>query len=575
MRHLNSMGSLVCILAMSGALSLLQCSSDGVTPTVIDSAVAGSYSGTLAGDSDLAGTLSLQVKERSTTTSSLKPLAVSGYDVSGSVTLNVPGLGPVAVSGAIDLATGSVTFSGTTASGAITFSGRYENGILSGEVTTPWGPAAFSLTNAQLGGLRVFCGTFSGDLRGRWNVFTAAGRAGGVFAAASGERGILGGTSTSTAVALQIPPSGTASGAISGDAISGEWSTGAGKAGTFAVSESSCASLPPRVGDSVDGGTDAGTDSGTDGSTPDTGATDAGTPSVQKLHSITANSFGAIISNGSFTHFVVDSIPNELWVVNADASVKTKIHNENVYAIASSSKNVFFSYAGLSSLSVLGGGAPTTLVQSIAQATSLYADDTDVYANTSGGTINKYSSAGVAGGSYASQPNVRALTGDATDLYWDTLGSFVNYTGRGVWRAPKTMQGTPTEVIPAADFGSGTTRMISVIVEGNDLFALGFDNTPTYRLFARPKNGSGSTVVVATKGDICQPVADASYLYYGEYDVQRPSGSKGQIWRVPRSNLTAQPVSVYKSDEAVQRLAADATNLYFTTATSVYRLTKP
>lgn len=239
--------------------------------------MAGAYLGVLVGVEDLSGRLELTITSEAaaltTNSAGIGPRAETGTaTVRGTVVVNVPGIGSVTVDGRIDQATGNVTFAGSVAGGSMTFTGHYEDGVLSGTFTSPWGTGSFSLSKEELG-LHTYCGRFDGALSGRWNVYTAGSHAAGVMAGSGVQAGLLG-TFDGSRVALDLRGlSGLAQGTLAGNTVTGTWSTGAGQAGSFSVSESECSALPPR---SPGSNPDAGTPS--DGGEPDSGAPDGGTP---------------------------------------------------------------------------------------------------------------------------------------------------------------------------------------------------------------------------------------------------------------------------------------------------------
>lgn len=580
MKYRSFLGPILVCSVLGSAAGLLHCSSDDPAPSGTVTGVAGKYRGSLTGTGDLAGTLELTLTEApGTAPASLGLRAASRYNVTGSVTVNVPGVGPVALTGTVDAAKGTIEFSGTGAGGLVSFSGTYQDGVLRGTFTSPWGPGSFTLGNEQLGGLRVFCGKFTGTTRGRWSLFTVGTRAGGVFAATTGEQGVLGGTATSTGVTLTVPPSGNATGSIVGEKIGGDWSNGAGQSGTFSVTEGGCRILEPQQPSTV---TDGGVDSGPQDSGPsqDSGpVTDSGLAAEQTIAEINNHSFSGIAAGGNLVHYVVEAIPHQLWYVRPDGTQKTKIYDGTFLGIATTDKNVFWvGGSGLYSMSVLGNPQPTTLATDLGTVNEIVADASDLFVTQydPAGSVRKFSQSGTPGGSYANQGFVRGLSVDASNLYWSTVSEFVNYTGRGIWRAPKAMGGTVTPVIPAEDFGGPKAVVNYIAVEGNDLFAISFETTPNiaYRLLQRPKDGSGTTQTLFTKSQIGAINADANYVYYSDFEDSRPAAEKAQLWRIPRSNLMGTAQSIFKSNEGIRRVALDTANVYAVTTQKIVRLSK-
>lgn len=254
--------------------AMVHCGSDDPSnPSSSSNDVRGSYRGVLVGADDLSGTVEVTIAPAlgtSTTGIGLRAGTASST-VRGTIIVNVPGIGPVTVEGQIDQTTGDVSFAGSAAGGSIAFTGRFEDGILSGTFTSPWGSGSFSLAKEELG-LHSFCGRFDGSKTGRWNLYTAGSRAGGVMAGSGIHAGLLG-TFDGSRVAVDLRGlSGLAQGTLAGGTVTGTWSAGSGESGSFTVSEAECSALPPRVPGAVD---DAGVP---DGGQPDSGRPDAGQP---------------------------------------------------------------------------------------------------------------------------------------------------------------------------------------------------------------------------------------------------------------------------------------------------------
>lgn len=557
---------LALVVASSSIVVGSACSDDPVSPS--SSSASGRYTGAFTGENDVAGTMSVTLTEGAGTASpsTLRPLAVTRYVVTGSLTVNVAGIGPVTLTGTVDTSTGKIDFSGGAAGGAITFTGTLANNVMSGKYTSPWGRGEFSLASEALGGLRTFCGTFDGALVGRWSLYTAGGLAGGVFASFNGESGVLVGTASGDRVALRVPPSGSANGTIVGSKATGDWSTGAGPAGRFEVSEEQCRGLtPPRVAPPVDGGTDGG-EGGVDGGP---------LQPLQEIFTITNHSINALAVKDGLVHVMVQSIPNELWVLRNDGTQKVKIHSGTVADVASTSKNVYWtSLSTVESMGVLGNPTPTTLMSTLDRATYVVTDDTDLFFLEDGANqIRRLSHGGVAGPTVTGQVFSRDLALDATHVYWASNDP----AGRAVRRATKAL-GTSETVIDAPDFGGVDWQASHVAVEGNELFALVGPGTQggVTRIVRRAKDGTGAvtTAMTDSNGPLIDLTADGSHLYVSTWDPNGAAGKKGHVLRVPRTNLQATPDSLFETDEIPKLLRLDGTNVYWATLRSVWRKTK-
>ncbi len=166
----------------------------------------------------------------------------SGLSASGTST-PVGGGSPVTLTGSYDPATGTLTLTATTPAGNYSLTGKASGSHLSGQYTSPSGAGTFSLLPAISGAVTLYCGTYSGDASGVWNVAVdASGTAVGGHCDSSG-CGALEGTVTDSGCSLKDPTSSDvgATGSKSGGTISGTWTGGGGQAhGTWTGSTSAC-----------------------------------------------------------------------------------------------------------------------------------------------------------------------------------------------------------------------------------------------------------------------------------------------------------------------------------------------
>jgi hypothetical protein len=230
------------------ALSLLvlplfvQCSSgDGSSSS--GSVQPGDYKGLVTTS---GGTSVLEVMFSGTMAT--QSLGAQGASAGGQYAANgtstpVGGGAAVTLTGSYDPATGKLSLSGTTSSGAYSFSGTASGSHLSGDYTSPSGSGTFSLLPAITGAVTLYCGTYSGDASGVWNVAVdATGTAVGGHCDGS-ECGALEGKVTDASVSLRDPQSTDvgASGSKSGSSLSGTWTGGGGQAhGTWQGNASGC-----------------------------------------------------------------------------------------------------------------------------------------------------------------------------------------------------------------------------------------------------------------------------------------------------------------------------------------------
>ncbi len=204
----------VLVLVASGAA----CKNDsGVTgPTALE----GQYRGTMAGESpNFSASLDLTVAAGGTT-GTIKPV----------------GAAPIAVTGTYVASTKVVQVSG----GGFTITGTIDN---TGEVlgtymhsSTEGRAVAYRHTTANP--VTVFCGTYTGDADGIWNVVRRGTSLSGAYVNVDGSDGYLTGTVNGSSLSLTIEYGGTAVGTQSGTTMSGTWSGGS-FAGTW-TSDTSC-----------------------------------------------------------------------------------------------------------------------------------------------------------------------------------------------------------------------------------------------------------------------------------------------------------------------------------------------
>jgi len=204
----------VLVLVASGAA----CKNDsGVTgPTALE----GQYRGTMAGESpNFSASLDLTVAAGGTT-GTIKPV----------------GAAPISVTGTYDASTKAVAASG----GGYTIAGTIDNtGKLLGTYTHSSAEGrAVAYQHTTASPVTVFCGSYTGDADGIWNVVRRGTSLSGAYVNVDGSDGYLTGTVNGSSLSLTIEYGGTAVGTQSGTTMSGTWSGGS-FAGTW-TSDTSC-----------------------------------------------------------------------------------------------------------------------------------------------------------------------------------------------------------------------------------------------------------------------------------------------------------------------------------------------
>ena len=208
------LGATAFVLLASGAA----CNNDsGVTgPTTLE----GQYKGTMAGESpNFSASLDLTVAAGGTTGTikpvGAAPIAVTGTYVTSTKVIQVSG-GGFTITGTIDN-TGNVL-------------GTYTHSSMEGRAV------AYQHTTANP--VTVFCGTYTGDADGIWNLVRRGTSLSGAYVNVDGSDGYLTGTVNGSSLSLTIEYGGTAVGTPSGTTMSGTWS-GPGFAGTW-TSDATC-----------------------------------------------------------------------------------------------------------------------------------------------------------------------------------------------------------------------------------------------------------------------------------------------------------------------------------------------
>jgi hypothetical protein len=197
-------------------------------PASSQSPGAGSYRGLLSGASETA-VLAIEIQTapaaRALTPSAdpQGPMAVTG-------TLTPTGGQPIPLTGTYD----STTKEFSVAGGGYSFSGSAESGAISGSYSGPNGSGSFTLLPSSSADVALFCGTYSGDASGTWNLAAVqAGAASGAFASSGGQHGTFAGSWSGENVTLS--GSGvSANGSLTSTAGSGTWTAGS-ESGSWAT----------------------------------------------------------------------------------------------------------------------------------------------------------------------------------------------------------------------------------------------------------------------------------------------------------------------------------------------------
>ena len=246
-------------LMAGGLLVLTACSGNSTNPIAPTGSGASTiFVGTFAGSEGQNGTLeiTIQASLAASVEDSGAPTIVINFGplvlravaatLSVSSTLSFVGGGSAELVGTYDDVTGAVMVSG----GGYTFEGMLSADLtaLSGDFTGSTSGSFFTLTTSS-GGVTTYCGTYSGDDSGVWNIaiISATGQVSGTYADDLGDAGLIAGQLTGTSLAVTDPdePGVSASGTLQGNSLNGTWLDESEPcqtySGTFSGSTDSCA----------------------------------------------------------------------------------------------------------------------------------------------------------------------------------------------------------------------------------------------------------------------------------------------------------------------------------------------
>lgn len=567
----------------------IQCSSSD-TPAPSTNQASGSFRGVLSGAGDLSGVLEL-------TSSAIVPLAANNvrplaadsqnYALSGTLTLNVPGVGAISVSGSLDLASNTATFSGTALGGTVSFRGTYSAGTLRGTATLPDGTEApFMLGNASLG-VKTYCGSFTGTRAGRWSMLSAGSQIGAVFVSSDGQAGRgLGTIDSANLATLTLEPAGSATGNVSAGSIDGTWKQGTAS-GQFAASVSACNALSPR-GTQPDGG--VLNDSGV---TPDGSSPDASNPGAPEDVVTTDGTIpvGHVAVSGSRVFYTLDhpyfTGKVTIRTVGIDGSTPADVVPTGAGAVAgglaAASGRVYW-IAGVDPpggngnlFSVAEGGGATTDHGVIGDASlgdyvpgvpRIVTDASSVYITWDGPSnrgVRSYSLAGAAGASVTDIVGPKAVGIDGNDLW---LSDF-----DGLKRGAPSLSPPPSIIVPRADYGN-LAFVVGMAFDANNVY-FATNTTNASAIWRRAKSGGAlEPIVASTPGWFRSLVLLDQNLYFAHRTTPGGQGGPGSasVLRVPKTATNAQPTTVAPAN--LQSMATDGTWLVWGNGMKIQRLHK-
>jgi hypothetical protein len=195
------------IAALAALFAVAACSSDK-NPTGPGGSDGNYYGvfGASDGISSMGGTL-LIVIAGSTASGTLTPSSASGIGLTGTY----------ASSG------GAVSLSG----GGHSLNGVLNSGRIGGSYSGPGGNGSFGTTRGDSpSAVTLFCGSYTGDSDGVWNLARSANALTGAYADDGGGSGVLTGTVNGSTISITFS-GGSAAGSLSGSNMTGTWTAGA------------------------------------------------------------------------------------------------------------------------------------------------------------------------------------------------------------------------------------------------------------------------------------------------------------------------------------------------------------
>ena len=203
------------------AAGVIACGSEkSPTQPAAPATLEGQYKGTMAGGPTVSASLDLMVA--ASITGTIKPVGAAAIPVTGTY---------AASSGAVALSGGGFTIAGTIDNtGSLLATSTHSSGA--GNVV------AYQHTTANP--VTVFCGTYTGDADGIWNLARRGASLSGAYVnVPDGSHGYLPGTVTGSSISITVAGGGTATGTLSGTTMSGTWSGGGVYGGTW-TSNTTC-----------------------------------------------------------------------------------------------------------------------------------------------------------------------------------------------------------------------------------------------------------------------------------------------------------------------------------------------
>ena len=153
-------------------------------------------------------------------------LVITIQSAAASGTLTPSGQAGVSLSGTFNTSTKAVSLSGGghTLGGTINSSGE-----LKGTYSGAGGDGTFATQRGTSSEVQGFCGTFTGDATGTWNLSKRANSLVGAYASDDGDSGALTGTLSGSAISITVSGGGTATGTLtSATQMTGTWAVGGG-----------------------------------------------------------------------------------------------------------------------------------------------------------------------------------------------------------------------------------------------------------------------------------------------------------------------------------------------------------
>jgi hypothetical protein len=133
----------------------------------------------------------------------------------------------------------AATYSMTATGGGYSLTGTQSGTTVSGTYTGGGGSGNFAAFQGDTTSVIVYCGTYAGSASGSWNIVRNGSSAAGAYSTGKLTNGTVSGNSITFSIVDVSAGSGSGTGTISGNSVSGNWTVGS-SSGTWTGSTTGC-----------------------------------------------------------------------------------------------------------------------------------------------------------------------------------------------------------------------------------------------------------------------------------------------------------------------------------------------